>query len=346
MQRAYYLAISFFFSVLPVPILHALTGKDLFIGSPSAEYISRWRFQRLCKFYYDPYRDTSKSEWATKLGGISFKPNLVKPGDIIFVRQINKFFSKMVPRIKHPFIIITHGDYRDAFLPSYTRYLDSHKVIAWFSIHSSIHHHPKFFAIPIGIFQGAELHQDKNQIHNLFTYLRAASTKHKLLYINFNVKETKPERIKLLQYFKKKPFCTFASAKPFTDYITEMAQFKFVLSPPGLQIDCYRTWEALLLGSIPIVKSSYLNPLYEQLPVLVINNWKEITKEFLERKYQEIVSRKYNIEKLYIEYWANKIEEVRSHFLQHYKKALEQPLHSLERSYLMQLAVIHKQNHE
>ena len=42
-------------------------------------------------------------------------------------------------------------------------------------------------------------------------------------------------------------------------YYIHIARSKFVLSPPGLGMDCYRTWEALYLGSIPIVLNSSLH---------------------------------------------------------------------------------------
>ena len=48
----------------------------------------------------------------------------------------------------------------------------------------------------------------------------------------------------------------------------EISKFKFVLSPPGAGIDCHRTWELLYLDCIPIVQSSTINELYDDLPVL------------------------------------------------------------------------------
>ena len=317
--------------------LATFIGKDLYVSFLSTQYISRWRFQSLCRFHYDPYTEFDRIQWATQQGGISFDPAHVKLGDIIFVRNVDQFFNTMAPRIRHPFIIMTHGDYRDAFMPQYQRYIQSRKVIAWFGIHPN-YQHSKFFLLPLGVYQGAELHANQKQLNQLFSHLRTTTIKDRLLYVNFDAKENKPERIKLLNYFQGKPFCTLGTEKPFTEYITEMARFKFVLSPPGLQIDCYRTWEALLLGSIPIVKSSYLNLLYKRLPVLVVDKWEDITEEFLERKYTEITRHKYNLEELYIEYWIHKIKIIRRHFLRYYKRALDQPLNDPARKFLFRLA--------
>ena len=77
-------------------------------------------------------------------------------------------------------------------------------------------------------------------------------------------------------------------------------------------LDCHRTWEALYTGTIPIVISSSINELYEDLPVLIVPDWDSITKEFLEQKYEEIQNKlknnEYNMDKLYFEYWKNMIE--------------------------------------
>ena len=89
-------------------------------------------------------------------------------------------------------------------------------------------------------------------------------------------------------------------------------KYKFILSPPGAGPDCHRTWEALYIGCIPIVISSSINELYEDLPILVINDWNEINKEFLEQKYIEIRGKKergeYNMDKLYLQYWLDKTQ--------------------------------------
>ena len=86
-----------------------------------------------------------------------------------------------------------------------------------------------------------------------------------------------------------------------------MSQYKFILSPPGAGEDTHRTWEALYIGCIPIIQHSTLDELYDDLPVVIVNDWDEITKHFLEEKYREICenleNRKYNLEKMSMEYW-------------------------------------------
>src|SRR5690606_33447515 len=78
-------------------------------------------------------------------------------------------------------------------------------------------------------------------------------------------------------------------------------------SPRGAGLDCYRTWEALLLGTIPIVKTSTLDAAYDGLPVLIVDDWKIIIKEFLEEKWKEMMEsrKKWHWEKLYRPYWMH-----------------------------------------
>ena len=81
------------------------------------------------------------------------------------------------------------------------------------------------------------------------------------------------------------------SSKPFEEYLVEMKTHKFALSPPGRGIDTHRAWEALMVGTIPIMISTPLDSLYDNLPVLIIEDWNILTPEFLEKEYCRIFER-------------------------------------------------------
>jgi hypothetical protein len=68
---------------------------------------------------------------------------------------------------------------------------------------------------------------------------------------------------------------------PRSEMWRQRGQYVFVLSPHGMGLDCHRTWEALALGHIVIVTSSSLDSLYEDLPVITIKSWDDITVDAL-----------------------------------------------------------------
>jgi hypothetical protein len=53
----------------------------------------------------------------------------------------------------------------------------------------------------------------------------------------------------------------------------QYARYPFVLSAHGNGLDCHRTWELLALGCIVVTKASPLDPLYEGLPVVILDDW-------------------------------------------------------------------------
>ena len=81
--------------------------------------------------------------------------------------------------------------------------------------------------------------------------------------------------------------------------------FSFVLSPKGGGYDCHRTWEALCLGCIPIVKSSGLDPLFQQLPALLVNDWSEVTRDLLVQTLLQFGYQSFQKEKLLLSYWTD-----------------------------------------
>ena len=92
------------------------------------------------------------------------------------------------------------------------------------------------------------------------------------------------------------------------DFLMRLGRHRFVLSPRGNGLDAHRTWESLLVGSIPVVRSSALNPLYEGLPVLIVRDWADVTPSLLRSFYANYTLRRplYRYEKLFADYWVGK----------------------------------------
>ncbi len=315
-------------------------GADLYYGQPTSSFISRWSFQLLCDHTFDTKNGKYDLPTSLEPGGVSFNPLDVKVGDIIFVRRIDLFMKTMHPRITVPYIMLTHGDFFDTTFNESLRYLNDEKIIAWFSIHPPKQGHPKYYPIPLGVFQKKAIGAQGGSYNKYFKELRYQPKQKLLTGLFFSQLKHNPERLALIKKLKPKSFYThIKTALPFEDYLKVLASSVFTLSPRGWGPDCYRTWEALLVGTIPIVKRgqhdvldsvkklfksgepairAQLDKLYEQLPILVIDEWSEITQEFLEKKYKEITSKKYNLEILYIDYWSAVIKAVKEEYIKNY----------------------------
>ena len=109
-----------------------------------------------------------------------------------------------------------------------------------------------------------------------------------LLYCNFHLghKYRHRENIRpdLWRQFAHQPWVTADPWRPdrAADYIAQLGRSCFVLSPPGYAWDCYRTYEAIAMGAIPIVKRHppITNHL-EALPALLVNDWSDVTEDRL-----------------------------------------------------------------
>jgi hypothetical protein len=64
------------------------------------------------------------------------------------------------------------------------------------------------------------------------------------------------------------------------------------------------------MGSIPIIRKDIGYAEFEDLPICIVNNWSDITLEFLESEKNRIINTNYNLEKLKISYWINKINNI------------------------------------
>jgi hypothetical protein len=230
-------------------------------------------------------------------------PKMVHAGDVIFVQvdKLGTFFGHIHPHIRYPYVLVSHNG--DLSTPHpFAKYLDDPKLLAWFGQNVEDYQHPKLISIPIGI-RNHHLSLEVKGLVDIYTAQKNEMERDHLLYLNFAVETHVPERSLVLKLFKDMPFCFATGRKNYQDYLIDLVHSKFVLSPRGYGVDCFRTWEALYMGAIPIVKTSALDPLYEGLPVLIVNDWTEITEEFLHEKWEEMNRKEYHLEKLYADYW-------------------------------------------
>ena len=87
------------------------------------------------------------------------------------------------------------------------------------------------------------------------------------------------------------------------------SRYRFRLSPPGNGMDCHRTWEAIYLGVVPVVKRGPLDGLFVDLPVLLVDQWDELNADMLSGKW-DAMTKRYGgavLDKLHFGYWRQLI---------------------------------------
>jgi len=131
----------------------------------------------------------------------------------------------------------------------------------------------------------------------------------KLAYLNINPNTYRSERQHVLNLFSDDPKITSRSNLSWQEYYQDIASHKFVISPRGNGVDCHRTWEALYLRTIPIVRNSIHMREFKDLPILFIDKWDDLRYINLRDKYEEMMSNQYNLGKMKISYWENRIKE-------------------------------------
>jgi hypothetical protein len=87
------------------------------------------------------------------------------------------------------------------------------------------------------------------------------------------------------------------------------SEYAFVISPHGNGFDCHRTWEAIALGTIPILKTSPLDAMFEGLPVWIVHDWNQVTESGMREKIKEF-GKEPTLEKLQLNYWLKKIRNM------------------------------------
>ncbi|MCX5921927.1 MAG: glycosyltransferase [Candidatus Dependentiae bacterium] len=311
--------------------VHAEQPLDNAKRYASLPYITGDTFRSMAQFFVDELR-------------LPINPLDINNGDIVFVKTdlLDYFFTELHPHIKSDYIIISHNS-DDSAPGNYAHMLDDNKIIAWFGQNPDTVDHPKFFPIPIGL---ANPHwpTGNTTVFDLLIPHAKNIEKNTLLYLN--ILPTHPERQGVAQLFSDKSFCYKASRKALHDYVLELAQSNFILSPRGNGLDCHRTWEALLMGSYPVVRTSPLDSIYQDLPVVIVNDWQEVTQEFLNQKYEEMRLKTYNNEKIYFAYWFNKIKECQDNYLKkakasHLPKNFNPDFHQAMKSKTYDVAFAH-----
>ena len=247
-----------------------------------------------------------------------------RKGETIYCHPtaIRNFILNYLPNIKFPFILVS-GD-SDTTVPEDIRneanYLLNHPLlICWYS-QNCTEPSEKLKQLPIGIYNHVifSLKNDwsplkKNHItyfENMMIKLKDNPKKNKCFsnfhfFINTKYGTDRIDAINLIP----KDLVDYQPIRVSSEETWKiMSSYKFIISPHGNGLDCHRTWEALILGCIPIVKTSGIDDLYTDLPVLIVNQWSDVNENLLSNTIENFKNKTFNYEKLTLKYWINRMK--------------------------------------
>jgi hypothetical protein len=187
------------------------------------------------------------------------------------------FFRRVAP--DEPYVLFTHNSNVDRpiderFLPR----LERPELVAWFAVNVELEH-PKLHSIPLGI--GNPIKCDPVELARVQDRRPAKS---ELFESSFETWTNPKERIYCIEQTGIEP----AAKVSMSQFFERLASSYFCISPNGNGVDCYRTWQALYLRTIPIVTRSVLTKQHPDLPLVVLDDWSEFrTIDFSPKLYEE-----------------------------------------------------------
>ena len=262
-------------------------------------FITGDKFKALAKYTFSP--SIKRGDDYYNLTN-NYDPHNSKDGDIIYtdIGYVQEFFKVITDK---QIILITHnGDASCNIIPP-------DNVIRWYTINVNIVH-PCIESIPIGL-ENDIWFPDVHKKDKILKKVSESRTYRNLVYMNHSIATNPTIRGRIYQLYEGESWITSSrgSNRPdlFDEYLDNIYNHKFVICPQGNGLDTHRTWECLYAGTIPIEKRNLNNRFYDDLPICFVDNWEDLTPEFLESEFIRIKHGTWNMKKLTFEYWENRI---------------------------------------
>ena len=194
--------------------------------------------------------------------------------------------------ISSPYILVTHNSDHSVTqtMANYAETIPNLKY--WFGQNIDCNSN-KIISIPIGMentknwtkFSKKDLLSESSNKNKIPT---------KLAYANFSFYTNPNERLSCYKVVQESSFITDKCTNNVTqdDYqiwLDDVTDHHYILCPRGNGIDTHRLWESLYLGRIPITTKNQNTKYYENLPILLVDDWSEVTEDLLKSKIELIL---------------------------------------------------------
>lgn len=249
------------------------TGAFCDFGGPAWYRCANTESVQPASFFAEHYRGARGLVWL-RLGTVA-RDNRVCDLDV--------FVKTALPTICEPFVLVTTDG--DASVPSDLRAdtvaaLTSHPLlVAWYSQNCD-GSNPAIRPFPIGL----DLHTPRGFLgpsgkvaflQSLRSEALPAPDRPLKFFCDVNVAWSH-DRLEAVEALRGCGHVDFLAARISQRAIwRRYARYPLVLSAPGNGLDTHRTWELLYLGCIAVTRTSPLDPLYEGLPVAIVEDWRE-----------------------------------------------------------------------
>jgi hypothetical protein len=239
-----------------------------------------------------------------------------------------QFATTVLPKLKRQFILIS-GDSdleicSDNLKNAFDFILENPNVLAWYAQNKS-GVHPKLYSLPIGLdfhskwidpemWGRGSLLPSMQELEMRLLFSKSPQWEHRITkaYCDWTLKIERGDRNECKSKLDPNACVFSTNALSRVDAWAEQSRYAFVVSPSGEGLDCHRTWEALALGCVPIVKNHSFADLFRNLPVLVVNDWSEVTESFLKEWHSKLRVQEFNYSNLMLSQWNLKIHNLQN----------------------------------
>ena len=307
--------------IITITLLLNCSSKDKFYNITDTNYktyyFNKYGFAQLCNKKLDIIDNDNNKNF-----NIKYFSNL-KDFDLVFLttNMFKNFIDKV--NINKKIIIVLHCS--DTGFPNEFSSRDKKKYIKFIENNENIYklycvnfdlkqEHFKIKPFPLGIDYGKysnKLSPIEQELKLISIYKNSVSFDKRLdkCYSFFQFRmfnRHNKDRYVAQDALDKVNFNVYQDKKiPREETWENMVRYKWIISPHGNGLDCHRTYEAIALGCIPVVKSSTLDIMYKNMPIIILNDWNEISLELLKSKTEEALKK--SKETITLDYWIKKV---------------------------------------
>ena len=305
--------------------LTAIKEVPLLNSEEHCEYVSSWGLLKSCDvtpLTHNTTFDLTRSNTASK-PTVLFMESFMESGKL---HNLVKIINKVQTRI-----ILVTGD-SDATIPGdifknhkeFVQFIETDKIVHWFSQNCTATH-SKLSPMPIGMDYHTRINttrwgpkvpplSQETQLKEIRDKAKPFWEREIKCYSNYqfltNTRYGKIDRTSAMKEIPKEIVFYEPESNKKDRHVSweKQINYGFVVSPLGNGYDCHRTWEALLLGCIVVMKRNAIDRLFADLPVLLVDEWNQVTQELLDATVKEYRNKTFCYKKLTLKYWTDLIK--------------------------------------